>query len=243
MRYLAKIALCLAVLFGTAMASFADVTTNPSRLVLNNETRAGQIDVHNSGHHTLRIESGWTDIAQGEDGVLHPVPQGPAPDTTKGLHLWPQNFTLKPDETRAVYVVFDPEAQVSKEQRVHMRINADRVNGKGPRWGLTLPVFVRPQNLPVTAEITNVSWAGPQSLFVSLYRKGGASPYGRLAVSDDNGTIIGELGNVSLYVNGRAVRYEIPLETLPTGGGFVSYLGSGEFTNQVFDQIRFGVKR
>ncbi len=242
MRHFAGITLCLAVLFMFANIAFADVTTSPSRLVLNNETRAGQIDVHNSGGHSLTIETGWTTIAQGEDGVLHPVPQGPAADMTNGLHLWPQNFTLKPGETRAVYVVFDPKTPVETEQRVHMRIDADRISGKGPRWGLTLPVFIRPANLTVTTEITDVRWASPQSLLVSLYRQGGATPYGTLGVTDNNGQILGALGNVTLYAHGRVIRYEIPLDAMPDGSGFVTYLGSGEYTNQTFDRISFGVK-
>ncbi|PHS21706.1 MAG: hypothetical protein COA84_15350 [Robiginitomaculum sp.] len=238
MRYFTGFTLCLAALLVFATPLRADITTNPSRMVLGENDRAGEVKIHNSGGHTLRIETGWTAIAQGPDGVLHPIPQGAAPNDTKGLHLWPQVFTLKPGDTRAVYVVLDPKSQVEDERHVHIRIDADRVNGKGPRWGLTLPVFVREAAMPVSAQITEARWAGAQSLMVSLYREDGATPYGRLIASNDRGEILGELGNITLYADRQTIQYKIPLERLPEGAVIISYLGSGEFENQVFDTLQ-----
>jgi hypothetical protein len=235
MRYLSKIALCLAVILMLGGVARADVTTNPSRLVISENARAGEVRVHNSGRHTLRIETGWSAIIQAADGVLHPVPQG-APDAlTQDLHLWPDTFTLKPGESRDVYLVLDPKSVLEGERQVHLRINADRVNGKGPRWGLTLPVFIRAPGLGVSARIIDVRPASKQSIFVLLRREEGLTPYGKLVVTDGRGNILGELGNITLYAQDRDIRYEIPLDTLPSGAAFVSYIGSGEFENQVFD--------
>ncbi len=235
MRYFTGFTLCLAAVLLFARTGLTDVTTNPSRLVLTQEVRAGEIQVHNSGHHTLTISTGWTAIAQGNDGLLYPAPYGPATVPIAGLQMWPNAFTLKPDETRAVYVVLPPENPIKSEQLTHIRIDADRVNGKGPRWGLSLPVFVRAKYMPMTVQITEVRRAGPQSVFVTLFRHGGATPYGKLVISDERGRTLGELGNITLYADKQDVRYEIPLEHSTPGTSFISYLGSGEFENQVFD--------
>jgi len=235
MRHFARFTLCLTALLGFACASYADITTDPSRLVLTEQTRAGEVTVHNSGGHTLRIGVKWSDIAQGPDGVLHPVPEGAAASASRGLHLWPQKFTLKPDETRPVYVVLDPKSNIEGERGVHIRIDADRANGKGPRWGVTLPVFVREAGLAITAQIADVRWAGAQSLMVTLYRDGGATPYGQLVVTNDRGEILGELGNITLYADKHNIQYEIPLERPLEGTAYVTYLGAGEFDNQTFD--------
>ncbi len=235
MRHFARFTLCLTALLGFVCVSYADITTDPSRIVLTEQTRAGEVKVHNSGGHTIRIEIHWSDIAQGPDGVLHPVPQEAPPTASRGLHLWPRQFTLKPDETRAVYVVLDPKSEIEGERRVHIRINADRANGKGPRWGLTLPVFVREASMAMTTQITDIRWAGPQSLMVTLYRDGGATPYGQLVVTNDRGEILGELGNVTLYADKQNIQYEIPLDRPLDGSTYVTYLGAGEFENQTFD--------
>ncbi len=234
MRYVTAIVLCLTVILTSATASFGDVTTNPSRVVLSEAVRAGEVQVHNSGRHSLNIVASWADIRQGGDGVLHPVPHPPAPDEF-GLHMWPTAFTLKPGETRPVFVVLDPKTNVGTEQRIHLRLDADQQNGKGPRWGMSMPVFVRPDGLVNTTRIENVRWASPQSVFVSLFRTNGITPYGKLTMTDDRGKELGALGNITLYANQKIVRYEIPLEAMPQGNITVRYLGSGEFSNQVFD--------
>ncbi len=237
MRCFASITLCLTALLAFTPAVLADVTADPSRLVLNETTRAGQINVHNSGGHTLRIKTLWAAIAQGPNGILHPAEVNPVLPLTHNLQMWPGDFILKPDETRPLYVMLPPKAPVLGEQHVHIRINADRVNGKGPRWGLSLPVFVRETGMPVTAQIIQARKGGPQSVLVNLYRKGGATPYGKLVATTMQGQVLGELGNITLYADQKPIQYEIPLDLMPRAHEtiLVTYLGSGEFENQVFD--------
>lgn len=235
MRQMIAFALCVISVFTSAVAAGGDVTTNPSRLVLSNNIRAGEISVHNSGTHTLSIHSSWTGIRQDGDGVLHPVPQPHAPDKTFGLHKWPQDFTLKPGETRPIVLVLDPKTAILEEQRTHLRIDADRENGRGPRWGVTLPIFMRPDGLAMRAKIVDVRWASENSVLVHLIRKDGSTPYGKIQITDTAGTTLGELGNISLYANDQVVRYEIQIDNPVTTEITVRYIGAGEFENQVFD--------
>ncbi len=223
-------------------AAWADVTVSPSRLVLDDEVRAAKVSVYNGGHHSLRIHASWSAIRQGQDGTLYPVPQGPPDRVRQALHLWPRDLVLKPGETAPVYVLLDPATPKDAHMRAQLRLDAQRQNDTGPRWGLSMPVFVRKAQSKVTAQITGVAQNDPRNLMVSLYRRGGATPYGALVVEGPDGAPIGVLNNVTLYANDRAVQFAVPLHAPLQAAAKVSYRGAGEFAHQVFDEYRIRVR-
>ena len=222
-------------------AAQADVTVSPSRLVVNEDVRAAKVSVYNGGHHSLRITARWSAIRQGSDGTLYPVPQGPPPAVLQALRLWPRDIILKPGQTAPVYVLLDPATPKDAHLRAQLRIDAQRQNGTGPRWGLSVPVFVRSAHLNASARIAGARMNGEHAMLISLYRRGGATPYGALVVRGPDDSAIGVLNNVTLYADDRLVQFEVPLRAPLQSPLRVSYQGTGEYARQVFDERRFSL--
>ncbi len=214
----------------------AGISTDKSRIVLTRDQRAARLTVRNDSSHPLIITSAFERLRQNRQSLLVPVPGGVSAQMRQGLHVWIKQAVLPPGKATTVFLVLDTSAALGQERRVHLRLNADPQNGLGPRWGLSIPVFMRPAGLSANATLFDPQITNAHSLSVQLRRRDGATPYGMIEITDKAGKTLGAVHNVTLYAQNQPVRYSIDVNG-KTPPARIRYVGEEEFSGQTFAQI------
>jgi len=234
-------ALVLIILGGTAFygQALADVSVEPTRVVLSLDAKIATIDLRNEGRKRQIITPVWTELIQGEDAGLYPSHQAIAPGDLKDIRIWPASAELAPGKTARFTLFLDPKAQLTGEVRHHLRFNFDPVRGSGPQWGVVIPVFTRREFMDPEVQILDVRGDSDSKLYISMHNRGGNSPHGHLVVFDRDRQKIAELYNVNLYTFNQRVTFSLPLEKWPVGDIVIRYLGDDEFSGLAFAEGRF----
>ncbi|VAV97601.1 hypothetical protein MNBD_ALPHA06-2249 [hydrothermal vent metagenome] len=212
----------------------ADISVEPTRVVLTSEHRAKTIIVQNNGSKQQVVSAVWTMLVQGADAVLHPTGQEMPLEQISQIRVWPQQAVIEPGENAVFALLLDPELPLSGENRYHLRFNIDPKRGSGPRWAVVVPVFTRGPSLAPKVEIIEVSAPEPGKLHISLQNTAGSSPHGHLLVFDRSGQKITELHNINLYERDKMVTFELNIPPGSPPVHFIRYLGDAEFQGTVF---------
>jgi hypothetical protein len=242
MHWLAGNVLIFLVLCGIFTPAYAEITVEPTRVVLDSETRNAAITLTNDGRRQQIITAVWTDLIQAADANLYPTGQQIPLKQVGAVQVWPGKIELNPGESIQVSLLLDPANPLTGEVRRHLRFNIDPARGSGPRWGVVIPVFTRGPMPGPDVQILDVEGREDGNLMVSLHNRAGASPHGSLMVFDRDGRKLAELKNVNLYTQNQRITFALPLPNWPKGQFTVRYLGEAEYSGDVFAEMRFSIK-
>ncbi|MCF6293041.1 MAG: hypothetical protein L3J04_06575 [Robiginitomaculum sp.] len=221
------------------VAALAQINIEPTRIVLGHDDRTAIIIISNSSLLPQIVTPVWTELVQGNDGVLHPSGKETAPLDYTPIKIWPRTAILKAGKAISFSVLLDPDREISGETRIHLRFNVDPQFGNGPRWAAVIPVFVRDRLSEPDVQILGVTAQGDEKLLVTLSNSGQASPHGYLVVFDSYGRRLTTLNNVNLFSQKEAVTFSVAMDTWPKGAMKVRYIGDAEFTGILFAEQGF----
>ncbi len=243
MARLTALVLIFSTFGGFFISARADMSVEPTRIVLSQQQRTATIIVKNNGLRRQIIRPIWTNLIQGSDANLYPTGQEIPPEQIQSIRIWPGHSKIDPGTSIQFHLLLDPNFSVQGETRHHLRFNMDPANGKGPKWAVVVPVFARAKMIPPDVEIVAIQHQIGGKILVILNNKGGNSPHGHLIATAPNGQIIAELHNVNVYNQNQRTSFQ--LETTQTGNvNFtVQYLGDAEFTGMRFAQKTFQISQ
>lgn len=218
------------VICGSAMA---EVSVEPTRIVLNKSQHTQTIIVRNDGSRSVSVGLVWTKMVQAADASLHPT--GVARDVRQArlITVTPTKAELYPGQQAIFTLQLDPNTPDGIEIREHLRFDIDQTIKKGPRWAVVIPVFVRLGIAAPKVSISGAHYGQDGKVYVSMIHTNGASPYGHLSVFDQQSEIA-RLNNINLYQQGQNTTFSLPVPGGTNRNLRVQYVGDAEFLGQLF---------
>lgn len=259
------LAALVAALFAAACsgrASGAEFSVQPLRAVLTPQSQRQVFRVVNPGDRVLVVNISWADLAATDSGYRAATPEERAAfSAAPYLTIRPATLRIDPGASAEVTIAVKNPGQVpAGERRSHLLIDARATRTPVRRIGgleadidvaVTTPVFLRGAQGPAQAKLGDTKFSrspdGLLTLTTSVTPAGSLSAYGTLAVdfaeAGGKTTRLGEIGNVSAYLEAASRRFEIPLGVarLPAGTLTLSYTGAAEFSGALFAQRSFAV--
>lgn len=227
-----------------ARPALADLMLHPTRVVLEKNQRAAQVELINNGSDPATYRISLTNRRMTEAGDLVTVTE-PAPGEQFAdamLVFSPRQVTLAPGTTQTVRVmVRRPAGLAAGEYRSHLHfeklpdaggktsVEAPQGDGKigitlNVLVGASIPVIVRQGDTSASVTLSHLALQGAPgaapALALQLERSGNSSVYGDLAVRfvprSGKASDIGLLGGIAVYTPNPMRRAEVPL-ALPPG--------------------------
>jgi P pilus assembly chaperone PapD len=215
--------------------SSADLMLYPTRIVLEKNQRASQLELINNGKDTVTYRISLVNYRMSETGEITPIdnPGSGEQFADKMLRFSPRQVTLEPGASQTIRImVRKPAGLPVGEYRSHLRIErlpdpkgqssieTQKGNGKNeigvvltPLIGASIPVIVRNGDTGATVKLSNLELGKPAPdeapiLSVVMERMGNQSVFGDLTVAfvPTSGT-----EQVLAQINGVAVYTPNPL--------------------------------
>jgi P pilus assembly chaperone PapD len=169
----------LTIFIATAVSAVAtcqrlgDLVVTPTRLVLDDKARAGDITLLNKGSQTVRYRLTLVDMEMSEDGVLRRVESGSRHSAKNILRLSPREIVLQPGESQRIKVLVTfPAGLADGELRSHLSFEPISIPKLRPDQGtsegsiklnleikavVTIPVIARHGRLAAAASINSAA--------------------------------------------------------------------------------------
>ncbi len=204
------IALCGLAMLALQGSAWADLMLHPTRIVLERNQRAAQVDLINNGTETATYRISLVNKRMSETGEFADVDK-PAPGEQFAdamLRYSPRQVLLAPGASQTVRIVLRKPADLAPgEYRSHLVFNkiADTKDKAGAQAqnapaskeleikltalvGVSIPVIVRHRDTAVTVALANLKLEKPAAnqppvLSLELRRGGNRSAYGDLVVT------------------------------------------------------------
>lgn len=243
-RHLAGLLLALAVLLPHRVA-WADLMVAPTRVVLEKNQRAAQLDLINSGSETATYRISMVNRRMGENGEFIAV-DSPAPGEQFAgdlLRYSPRQVVLAPGTSQTVRISLRKPADLpAGEYRSHLmfdKVPAPRestsIEAQGAAAGevsvqltmlagVSIPVIVRHGETTASAMLSGLELLKPAAgqgpiLAAVLQRSGNRSVYGDLSATftprGGSAQNIGKAGGVAVYTPNPLRRVKLELKPPP----------------------------
>lgn len=232
----------LAALALVAGHASAQLMVHPTRIVLDDDQRAAQLEVINSSTEPATYRLSLVNRRMSEDGKFLPVDE-PQPNERFAdamLRYSPRHITLAPGSSQAVRILLrKPSDLAAGEYRSHLLFakQADSVQTDADPGtpasdgidialnalvGVSIPVIVREGATRADASITKLALetdTGSPMAAMELHRSGNQSVYGDLVASfaPEGGAprIVGRAGGVAVYTPNALRRVRLKLDPPP----------------------------
>jgi hypothetical protein len=209
--------------------SSADLMLYPTRIVLEKNQRASQLELINNGKETVTYRIGLVNYRMSETGEIATV-DNPASDeqfADKMLRFSPRQVTLEPGASQTIRImVRKPAGLPAGEYRSHLKIErlpdpkgkasieTQKPTGENeigvvltPLIGASIPIIVRQGETAATVTLSNLEMQKPEEgqppiLSMQMERKGNRSVFGDFTVGF---TPEGGAEKVIAQINGVAV--------------------------------------
>ncbi len=213
-------------------SAFAEVSVEPTRIILTKKQHTQTVTVRNDGSRSVSVGLVWTKMVQAADASLHPTGVERGVRQARLIRVTPTTAELYPGQQAVFTLQLDPNTPDEIEIREHLRFDIDQTIKKGPRWAVVIPVFIRLSIAPPKVSITGVHNGQNGEVHVSMIHASGASPYGHLSVFDHQSEIA-RLNNVNLYRQDQTTSFSVPVPAGTNGNLTVQYIGDAEFSGQL----------
>lgn len=222
-------------------SALAEISVDPTRIVLTQNNQTAQITVRNDGLRAQRITPVWRQLIQASDASLHPAGNEISLADMPAVRVWPSSVLVEPRSSQTFSLLVPPTNKFIGETRIHLRLNIDPARGTGPRWAVVIPIFVRDKQLNPEVAITRLGLTKDGNLSVTMLNTANISPHGHLVVFDRDGLRLATLNNVNLYKVNAPVTFSIDLPLIPLDNLLVRYLGDAEFSGQAFAEQKLQI--
>lgn len=252
--------LCWAYALSSAQAS--EFSVAPLRRVITPNQTVAEFRITNPSDRHLEVRLSWIDLAAAPEGYVEAsVKQRQAMSAAPYLTLKPAYVRIDPGGSATVTIALKPGAKPPVgERRSHLLVETGAARSPIRKTfgleldiglGLSTPVILRAGKGDAAAKIGASRFVrSPEGLLLletTIEPQGNFSAYGRL-VADFTASgaapqSLGEVRNVSAYVDAKRRVYTVPLNvrTLPAGVLKVRYVGAEEFEGRVFASRDFNV--
>lgn len=234
---------CLLAL--ASQAAHADLMLHPTRIVLEKNSRAGQVELINNGSEAATYRISLINRRMTEDGEFAPADTPLAGElfADQMLRYSPRQITLQPGTTQTVRVLLrKPATLADGEYRSHLHFEklpeaegstsietkAKNTSGLGvvlkALIGASMPIIVRHGATSAAVTLSHLALqkngAGQPVLAMQFNRTGNSSVYGDIDVSFAPQTgparQLGKVGGIAVYNPNTVRRALLPLK-LPDG--------------------------
>jgi len=215
--------------------SSADLMLYPTRIILEKNQRASQLELINNGKETVTYRIGLVNYRMSENGEIAPVdnPASGEQFADKMLRFSPRQVTLEPGASQTIRImVRKPAGLPAGEYRSHLKIErlpdpkgkssieTQKPTGENeigvvltPLIGASIPIIVRHGETAATVTLSNLEMEKPEEgqppiLSMEVDRKGNRSVFGDFTVGF---TPAGGAEKIIAQINGVAVYTPNPL--------------------------------
>lgn len=254
--------LFLAGLVVLSAAQASEIAVAPLRRVITADQPVAEFRVTNPSDRYLEARLSWIDLAAAYEGYVQATPkQRQSLSAAPYLTLRPAFVRIEPGGSAVVAVALKPGTKPpAGERRSHLLIETGAARSPIRKTsgleldiglGVSTPVILRGGKLEAAAKIAAARFLrSPDGLLLletTIEPEGAYSAYGRLiaefSAPNSNTQTLGEVRNVSAYVDAKKRVYSVPLKvrSLPTGVLTLRFVGAEEFEGRVFARRTFAV--
>lgn len=257
-----RLPLVLAALLAASTATASEFAVTPLRRVITAEQPVAEFRISNPTDRILSPRLSWIDLVATPEGyVAATAKQRAVLSAAPYLVLRPAYLRIEPRGSALVTIALKPGTKPPLgERRSHLLIETGAARTPLRKTsgleldiglGVSTPVILRGGKGEASARIGASRFLrSPEGLLTlesSIEPQGTYSAYGRIIVEfqQPGGDMrrLGEVRNVSAYVDAKRRIYTIPLNerALPAGALHVSFVGAEEFEGRVFVTRTFTV--